>query len=188
MARSKSDVFALELVEQLKKRCEVGSGRIAAFIRYSRQVEGWFKGELLEIAANLEDEGLVREFHPDYRMDVAAGKQNIDLHFILKDGKPVWIELKHWFLGRYPTGARWNATAYFTQSTSGTPNNFIGKLPKGWNAPTYMLLVTTPRPKDDDWNGGLRRLRERHGDKQINSLTRLVKFPEPFFIGLLRLV
>jgi hypothetical protein len=141
-----TDEFALGLVEELKSHCAAGIERIRAFTRWSRQVEGWFKGELLMIAAEMVDKGQVREFRPDCRIDTTAGKQNIDLYFVPDFGTPVWIELKHWYLGKYHGGANWSAITYCTQSTSGTPNNFIKKLPPTWSECTYMLLAMTPQP------------------------------------------
>lgn len=186
MDNESHDKFALNLVRRLGAECENGMERIQAFTRYSRQVEGWFKGELLRIAAEMEDGGQVAEFQPDCRFDPASSKRNIDLRFTLASGSSIWIELKHWYLGRYPLGGNWKATTYFTQSTSATPNNFISKLPTGWADPTYMLIATTPTPSPDDWYTGLDRLCERHGERGIVSLTKPEKFPEEFYLALLK--
>src|SRR5262249_50728771 len=145
--------------------------------RWNRQVEGWFKGELLKISANMADNGEVKEFRPDCRINNGGGKQNIDLYFDTDFGESVWIELKHWFLGRYENGANWSVTTYCTQSTSGTPNNFIKKLPVGWRAPTYLLIVMTPAPKLDEWRGALRKLQNQHRDWTIRALTACDEFP-----------
>jgi hypothetical protein len=182
-----TDKFVLRVVEDLRRKCDAGLERIEAFVRWHRQVEGWFKGELLTTAAQMLDNGEVQEFRPDCRTDKAAGKKNIDLHFTLGTGNPVWIELKHWYLGKYEGGANWSATTYCTQSTSGTPNNFIKKLPPHWRAPTYLLIVTTPAPQSADWSRGLVKLGQLNSDWNIVALTVPSDFPPPYFIGLLKL-
>jgi hypothetical protein len=182
-----TDQFALRVVEQLKSHCHAGTERINAFIRWNRQVEGWFKGELLTIAAKLIDIGAVKEFRPDCRIDTNNGKQNIDLYFVTDLGEPVWIELKHWYLGRYERGANWSATTYCTQSTSGTPNNFIRKLPVDWRYPTYLLIAMTPAPKLDDWSRALCKLQHRHCDRTIRALTTCRDFPPAYYLALLEM-
>jgi len=186
MSRSKADIFSLVLVDELKKHCYRGKSRIQAFIKYNRQVEGWFKGELLKIAADLQNKSVVTEFHPDFRIAPNRGKQNIDLYFKLGGKSVVWIELKHWYLGRYQSGGAWTAEQYLTQKTSGTPYNVISKLPKDWSEPTYMLIVTTPRPhKLDYWDRGISRLIKTYPGRSIRCLTRLEDYPEYFFLGLI---
>jgi hypothetical protein len=181
------DKFVLGVAGDLRRKCDTGLERIDAFIRCRRQVEGWFKGELLTIAAQMLDDGKVREFRPDCRTDKTLGKNNIDLHFITGDGEPVWIELKHWYLGKYEGGARWSVSTYCTQSTSATPNNFIKKLPPRWLVPTYMLIVMTPAPQSADWSRALVKLEQVNSDWNIGALTVSNNFPPSYFIGLLKL-
>jgi len=88
------------VVDELQAACNRGKSRISAFIKYNRQVEGWFKGELLKIAADLERRNLIESFHPDLALNPKKGKSNFDLAYQLPRGPRVWIELKHWYLGR----------------------------------------------------------------------------------------
>lgn len=184
--RSKSpDDLALLVTNELIECCRRGEERIAAFINYNRQVEGWFKGELLTIGMRLEKTGQILALKPDERIDRTLGKHNVDLCFITSKDARVWIELKHWYLGKYSSGARWNATAYFTQRTSGTPNNFVNKLSSNWRELTYMLLVTTPRPDLEDWSRGLARFRAQHPNRKIRDLTNPKDFPTKYYVGLI---
>ncbi len=187
MARTKADRFALSVVEALGKSCHRGKSRIQSFIKYNRQVEGWFKGELLKIAADLEKNGNILQFYPDLCIDSSTSKRNIDLVYDLEGGARVWIELKHWYLGKYPGGANWSAKSYFTQQTSATPYNVISKIPPDWADPLYMLIVTTPRPKIDDWQSGLAQLKVNYPDRPIACLTKLSDYPEDYYLALLRL-
>lgn len=184
-----ADGFSTRLVERLTLECaqERGQRRIAAFNKYSRQVEGWFKGELLTIALEMEETGEIAKFTPDCRIDPLRGKQNIDLHFALDKKRQVWIELKHWYIGRYPSGTQWNATSYFTQNTSATVNRFLEKLPIGWDQPTYMLIAATPKPQSSDWKHGLQQLVNRHPDRRFKVLTMSDSFPDSYYLGLLRI-
>ncbi len=183
----RTDEFALRLVDQLRVRCEAGIDRIKAFVRFNRQVEGWFKGELLNIGAHMLDTGQAREFRPDYGM-AAMGRQNIDLYFVPNFRTPIWIELKHWYVGRYANGSTWSATSYFIGNTSGTPSALIAKLPDEWSGHVYLLIIVTPNPMRDDWSRGLRRLQEKQPNWKIRALTKPEEFPANYYIGLLNLV
>ena len=184
-ARSVADIFAMNLVAELDRHCERGLDRINAFVRFNRQVEGWFKGELLMIAADMVRNGLVADFTPDCRMG-SASKVNIDLRFMLTNGRAVWIELKHWYIGRYPSGGVWNATTYCTQTTSAAPSNFLAKLPAEWPDPTYLLAVATPKPNEADWQMGVQRLKARQPHRRFGALTKPSDFPSEYFLALLR--
>ena len=181
------DAFALGLVERLRRRCERGSSRINAFVKYSRQMEGWFKGEILAIASDMERKGQVQRFAPDRRFDPAASKRNIDLYFEIESSTQIWIELKHWYIGTYNTGHTVNALHYFKDTTSATIPNFVAKLPADWLLPIYMLIVTTPNLGRSDWHAGIEHLRKSGHKRRFTPLTDPNDFPDSYFLGLLKL-
>ena len=70
-----TDKLVLRVVEDLRRKCDAGLERINAFVRWHRQVEGWFKGELLTTAAQMLDNGEVREFHSAGHNSPLAGSE-----------------------------------------------------------------------------------------------------------------
>lgn len=158
-----------------------------AFTEYNRQVEGWFKGELLKICHDMESSGEVINFFPDRKTAPTLNKKNADLYFELPKGLRVWIELKHWHIRRQPGHAGWPLRSYFTQSTSGTISNALSKFPLPWNDPAYFLIVISPRPDEDEWRKNLRILKEKFSGRLIRPLTSPKNSPQSHFIGLLRL-
>jgi len=71
--------------------------RVELFSRYARNVEGWFKGELLYLFHNLEEDGFIGEWGSEVRVAVDQ-KQRFDFKVEVVNG-PLIIELKTLFHG-----------------------------------------------------------------------------------------
>ena len=73
-------------------------GLMDLFDEHAIQVEGWLKGELLAFLNQDKQKGVIRNLYVEVRPDRISRKR-IDLQIDV-NGKIVWVELKHFQIGR----------------------------------------------------------------------------------------
>jgi len=101
----------INLVDRLKVRLQAREDALRCFCDQAVQVESWFKGEILVFLKEEMTNGRIQNFDREVKMD-PLGKKKVDFSVRFPAIPPVWIELKHWFIGRQ-RAASYNAGWYF---------------------------------------------------------------------------
>jgi hypothetical protein len=180
----------INLIDRFKVHLQAREDALRCFCDRASQVEGWFKGEMFvflqkEMANN--HERIVQNFDREVKID---GKRvDFSVRFDSHSSAPVWIELKHWLIGRQKAGS-YNAGWYFRdRRANGSIERDVNKLSAIVNGEKYVMIAATAAPTQDDWQSGLavfnRRLTE-NGRGMIQCLTDVNTYPTCFFLGLLR--
>jgi hypothetical protein len=99
---------------------------------------------------------------------------------------PVWIELKHWLIGRQKAGS-YNASWYFRQqphAPTGTGPD-VDKLSTIANGEKYIVIAATAAPTQDDWQSGLEVFNRRvtENGRRVQCLTDVNTYPAGFSSG-----
>lgn len=156
--------------------------RLGSFHRHEFQAESWFKGELIyALERGAPQLGIQRL---DREVKIELGRIDVAVH--LASGPTVWIELKHWHMGRQ-RGQLWTFT-----NTVRTPESFglekdLAKLTSNHCAGSgFALLLLTANPGTEDWKRGLDLLRSRIAPAHLEPLTNPADFPPSHFLSVLR--
>jgi hypothetical protein len=123
--------------------------RIELFSFYARNVEGWFKGELLYLFHSLEKSDNVGPWGSEVRIRADA-KQRTDFRATLADG-PLYLELKTLFQG-IRAGQPVDLGIYFPRSADGVGiTGDVIKLLRATDGNKVLLLFVHPRPPREKW-------------------------------------
>lgn len=169
----------IELLPSLTQHFEMTQDRFRCFTQLGFQSEGWFKGELVTLFNQLQNEGIIQELDREVKVE----KGRVDVRIRLNNTYH-WIELKHWLIGNQK-GVSYNPYFYFSDSTVGITHD-IDKL----NTLTdhrWMLLLLTANPGTQAWEIGIEKFNNKFTPRRVTSRTQPDTFPSTYFLGLLDL-
>lgn len=176
----------ISLVNELKVFFNSRLSYFETFTKHGVQVEGWFKGELLNFLENKNPVGIIG-FEREY--SIGIGRRKVD--FVLEtegNGLPrrVLVEIKHWLIG-FQKGIRWSANSYFGDTSSVGIEPDVEKLSKLKEDGMFVLIFATSNPGENDWESGIRKFNSKFAPLKVKALTSPIDYPPTFFLGLLKL-
>lgn len=177
--------YILDMVSRFRTVLDAHNSHLKCFYNSESQVEGWLKGELIFFLDGEKTSERLANFEKE--APCGFGRKKIDLCLQLTIAEtPVWIELKHWHIGKQK-GETWNAHNYFGDKTIGIQPDVekLSSIPKG---DKYVLILNTRNPGDSDWTKGVDKFNNKFIPLRIKSLTLPNDFPESYFLGLLEVV
>ena len=147
--------------------------RVRSFLNSQRQVEGWFKGELILFLSTLHQQNELTGWRSEYRTP-EIGERRIDFQVLLDDG-PLYFEIKSFYHGRQ--GA---VMVDLATCLTFLPND-IGKLSLLENGNKFCLVFLTPRPDPERWQNALQRFRRNF--PCLAEVRTRDEFPEEMYIA-----
>ena len=175
--------YVLDAIKRFRVILDAHIKHLECFDQYAIQVEGWLKGEIVHF---FDSEKLVRKLDEfETEVKCGSGGKRVDC-FLNLHGAPIWIELKHFQIGRQGE-YRWKASDYFGSKKYGIYND-VDKLSKIDNADKYILILATKNPEYEepgDWLKGVNKFNEKFAPLHIRSYTVPSDFPQSYFLGLL---
>ena len=159
--------------------------RVRLFSRYARQVEGWFKGELLHIFSNLEGAGEIEDWASEVRI-APESRQRSDFRVRRADGL-LWIEVKTLFHG-IQAGQPVDLGIYFLKSADGVGiTEDLVKLMRVPDGDTAVLLFAYPRPDATAWSELMSAYARRIAPIAFKEETSLSDYPPELYVCKLKL-
>ncbi len=144
-----------------------------AFARSERQVEGWFKGEMIFLFTYLKQQGLLA--HWDCEVTASnLSKKKIDFMAMVGD-VPVYLELKTLYHGRQ-RGSPIDLGIYFYKDDVGIWPD-VQKLAAIQAGLRYCLLFIYPSPDQMLWQRLLSLYAQRIAPITIKEVGDLVQYP-----------
>jgi hypothetical protein len=158
--------------------------RVRAFLDAERQVEGWFKGELLWLLKSWKDDRLIDNWKSEYRAFQTNDKRHyrrMDFFIELADG-PLYLELKTFYHGTQ-AGQNVDLGTCFTFLPPDIDK--LANLPSGNK---FLLVFVTPNPesKNKKWQTTLDGFRKNYPN--VSEIPARHKFPEEIYIAKLKVV
>ncbi len=128
--------------------------RVRAFLEGERQVEGWFKGELLLLLKTLRKENCFAIWQSEFRTP-EIGNKRIDFFVDLADGQ-LYLELKAFYQGKQR-----DTTINLTTCFTALPSD-IDKLADLRQGNKFLLIFVTPKPNLEDWKAAMKKFRKKY--------------------------
>ena len=169
------------LLPDLKEYFDPLQDRFERFAKFGVQLEGWFKGELLNALDELKEEGRIQRI--DREVKVGSGRVDLTLDI---DGTRNWIELKHWLIGKQKD-TQYRVNFYFADRHVGIATD-VDKLVNAGKPRDvrWMLLLLTANTNDQEWEKGIALFNQKFSPNRISSATQPNQFPKTYFLGLLK--
>ncbi len=154
--------------------------RIQLFSRHARNVEGWFKGELLYLFSNLASAKAVGDWASEVRI-APESKQRSDFRVRLSDGM-LWVEVKTLFHG-IQGGQPVDLGVYFPRSADGVGvTDDLVKLLRIPEGNKELLLFVHPRPDASAWSEIMSAYARRIAPIAFEETTALADYPPELYI------
>lgn len=144
------------------------------FADVQRQVEGWFKGELIYLFNSLK-----LNWEPEASMP-GFGKKKIDFKLVLDDGL-VYLELKALYHGRQ-RGQTVDLGIYFYKDEVGIWGDMrkLASLPEGRG---FCVLFIYPKPDNERWHLALATYTQRITPIALQEESEISEFPPELYIA-----
>jgi len=157
--------------------------QLRCFHRCQSQVEGWFKGELLNF---LDREKREVRLH-DFGREESVNGGRIDIKLIFDESSPPsWVELKHWIRTQNNTDWYHNNWYFKTANHSSCVKPVVeNMLNICGDGDKFMLVLCTDKPDLRDWTNGVEAFNNNGVNGHVESLTIPTDYPDYFFLGLL---
>lgn len=149
------------------------------FTNAERQVEGWFKGELLYLFTELKKDGILESWEPE-AVFPNLGKKKSDFKVTI-DGEPIYLELKTLYHGMQKNQPI-DLGIYFYKDSVGIWND-IQKLSSLEDGRGFCILFVYPKPNRERWNKTLQKYEERILPNRIKKLSKIDEYPSDLFIA-----
>lgn len=178
----------IKILLKLKNFFNIKKEILTCFCNQGVQLEGWFKGELLNFLSNSKESKEIYDFDREIKSPVS--NQKIDFKLELKtDSKNevLWLEIKHWLIG-YQKGYKYNANFYFGDPTSVGIKKDVEKLSVIKSDNKYILILATANPGGEAWFNGVQKFNNKFSNFHIESLTDPNEFENFYFLGLLKII
>lgn len=153
--------------------------RVAAFSDGGRQVEGWFKGEMIYLLGDARRRGLVDDFKSEAALP-DQGRKRVDYR-LHHGGRTMYLEVKTLFHGRQGESII-PVDIYFYRDPIGIWPDVqkLGMLPPG---AAFSPLFVHPRPDSAIWYRALTRACQRYHEFSLTELTSVERYPEELYIA-----
>jgi hypothetical protein len=153
--------------------------RVAAFSNVGRQVEGWFKAEMIYLLADAKGYGLIDDFKSEAVLP-DQGRRRVDFR-VQHAGRTIYLELKTLFHGKQANSVIPLDIYLYRDDIGIWPDlQKLGTLPPG---AAFSLLFVHPRPDAAFWARALSRARERYREFDLAELTRVSDYPAELYIA-----
>ena len=146
------------------------------------------KGEILWFLDRETANGRLANFSREVVVPQRKSRKRIDLRLLfdtVEGPATYWIEMKHWLIG-YQKDYKLNCQFYFGDSSSVGIKPDVEKLVNLKSGEKYLLILMTANPGMKDWEDGVRKFNGKFEPLHLTPLTKPMKYPEYFFLGLLR--
>jgi len=154
------------------------------FAKSQRQVEGWFKGELLYLFSTLERQGLLSDWESEAPVAVGSRKKH---DFRLTIGHlSIYLELKTLYHGQQRS-SRIDLGIYFYKDTIGIWPD-VEKLASLQTGQGFCLLFVYPAPERKNWEAALEGFAKRISPIQIEDISDPDAYPASLYIAKLKVV
>ncbi len=159
---------------------------LKCFHDYGVQVEGWLKGEFLTFLEDEKKSGRIIDF--DREVKSLDGRKKVDFRIEIPseaDNTCVWLELKHWLIGKQK-GVNYYASFYFGDPSAIGIISDVKKLAKVPDEGRYLLVLATANPGQDEWQKGVSKFNKKFTPFFLEPLTYPRDFPDYYFLGLIK--
>ena len=176
---SRSDrMDIIQLFEKIDEYFIAKRDHIQLFTESERQVEGWFKGELIYLFTSLQTK--IKAWEPEVSVS-GLGRKKIDFMVKLDDGVS-YLEIKSLYHGKQK-GQPINLGIYFYKDNIGIWGD-VQKLASIDEGHGYCILFIYPRPEVTAWSD----LLVRYNKKIINTtslreVSDIARFPAELYIA-----
>jgi len=154
------------------------------FAESERQVEGWFKGELIYLFSSLKAGGLLSSWEPEALVP-GLGKKKTDFKVTLDDGL-VYVEIKALYHG-WQRGQRVDLGIYFYKDDVGMWGDVV-KLASLQDAFGFCLLFVYPRPERDRWDKVIDAYQRRIAPFRLREVSEISQFQPELYIAKLQIL
>ncbi|HUU63885.1 MAG TPA: hypothetical protein VMX96_08235 [Dehalococcoidia bacterium] len=144
------------------------------FTEAERQVEGWFKGELIYLFSSLK-----ANWEPEASIP-SLGKKKIDFRLRLDDS-PVYAEIKALYHGRQ-RGQVVDLGIYFYKDNVGIWGD-VQKLASVAEGHSFCILFIYPRPEIGRWHKTLAAYGQRIAPITLGEVSEILQFPPELYIA-----
>lgn len=149
--------------------------RVRVFSRTARQIEGWFKGELMYLLSKLHRDGAIARWQVDARA-ANDDRQRFDFRIEIGD------ELLYLELAALHFTPQRNVAASLGSTELGVLNQYVVKLSRLDSGRGYCLLFVYPRPDVDHWSEAIGDFRRRAAPVIVREESALDRFPPDLYI------
>jgi hypothetical protein len=156
--------------------------KVEAFTRAQRQVEGWFKGELIYLFSDLLGGARLSAWEPEALLS-AADKKKCDFVVDVLDSR-VFLEVKALYHGKQ-RAAKFGLDIYLYKDTVGIWGDVLklSSLSSGFG---YNLLFIYPRPEPETWSRQVESYRSRIAPIAFEEVSHIDEFPPELYVCKLR--
>jgi len=156
--------------------------KIEAFTHAQRQVEGWFKGELIYLFADLLGAERLSAWEPEAVL-TPGDKKKCDFILNVLDSR-VFLEVKALYHGKQ-RAAKFGLDIYMYKDTVGIWGDVLklSSLSSGFG---YNLLFIYPRPEPDVWARLIEKYKRRIAPIALEEVSRISDYPRELYICKLR--
>ena len=152
--------------------------KVEAFTRAQRQVEGWFKGELISLFEALLAENRISTWETEVK--VGGGSRKRCDFVVGVDGTPVFLELKALYHGEQ-RAARFGLDIYLYKDDVGIWGDVV-KLSGLSEGVGYNLLFIYPRPDPTVWARQIDTYKRRIAPISLREASRVDEYPPQLYI------
>ena len=152
---------------------------IQRFTSSERQIEGWFKGELIYLFTSLQGKGELEGWEPEVLVP-GLGKKRVDFRVKLDNGF-VWLEFKSLYHGQQ-RGQPIDLGIYFYKDSVGIWDD-VQKLASVVEGHSYCVMFIYPRPEADRWQELLTKYRQLIGNYTFQEQSNVSQFPSDLYIA-----
>lgn len=170
----------INIFPEIKNHFDALQDRLCVFGRHGVQVEGWFKGELLQLLDSMAQRSKICKVNREVRIDPNK-RAKVDLAFTTSNNTENWVELKHWTGSQ--KGRIYDPKAYFGDKVIGIFSD-VGKL-KIAGGQKWVLVLLTPNTSDLKWSDGVDTFNKKFS-QLIRPYSTPSQFSKNYFLGLLQ--
>lgn len=154
------------------------------FTQSQRQVEGWFKGELLYLFSSLQDQSQLLSWESEAFLP-NNGRKKSDFKLVINN-VPIFLELKTLYTGKQGN-SQIDLGIYFYKDTVGIWPD-IQKLAAIEVGQGFCILFVYPSPNPVRWRKTLEAYNTRISPTLIKEISNIEKYPSPLYIAKLEIL
>ena len=156
---------------------------IKRFTSSARQIEGWFKSELIYLFTSLQGKGELEGWEPEVLVP-GHGKKKVDFRVKLDSGF-AWLEIKSLYHG-LQRGRPIDLRMYFYKDSVGIWGD-VRKLASVMEGQGYCVMFIYPRPDVERWQELLMKYRQRIGNYSFKEKSSVSQFPSDLYIAKIKI-
>ncbi|MGD9537342.1 MAG: hypothetical protein AB7P52_05685 [Alphaproteobacteria bacterium] len=157
--------------------------KFECFSKHGRQLEGWFKGELIVYLEKMKINNKIESFSTEYNIENIESSGKVDFGVQIYKGNKLFkalIELKH-LTDKQPF------RQYFLPNNSGSYASQMTKMVESLNKNNYFLVFFTKNPGKEKWEKMILDFNNIYTKIYINDLTNPHNYPEYYFPALINI-